>query len=151
MSQKRIIAFFVLGILLGATSLSVLHARELDNLYHEVSSLKLHNDELELENVHLSTQLQHPEGGTIVKDIEVDCSTPDNNRTISLAASTHIKQELSFLIGKEMDILLRQPDLPARILDGQTFHAEGKKFTLHVTLIVVFSESLYIQVNVSPV
>ncbi len=147
-SQKKTAAFFLLGILSGAIVTSILQATQLDRLYLQVRTLKLHNDDLAEENAHLSIQLQQPRKIAIVHGIQVDCTTPENNWAVALAASSHVKQELTFLVGKELDLLIRHPDLPARILDGQTFSTENKRYRLKVTLIVI-GETLYIQVKVN--
>ncbi len=130
----------------GAIVTSILQAAEIDRLYLQVRTLKLHNDGLAEENTHLSIQLQQPRSVAIIHSIQVDCTADGNNWSVALAATGHVKQELSFLVGKELDLLTRHPDLPARILDGQTFLADNKRYRMKVILIVV-SENIYIQVQ----
>lgn len=140
------IAVFFIGLLAGAVFTAISQAKELDRLYLQVRALKLHSDDLALENAHLSIQLQHPDKIALISGITVDCLVPENDWAISLAASNHVKQGLSFLVGKELDLLIRHPELPSRIVDGQTFFAENKQYRLKVTLIVI-GENLYIRVQ----
>ncbi len=147
--NKKLTAFFLIGVIIGGVVTSTWQAREMEHLYLQVRKLKLHNDDLVEENTHLSMEMQQPKNTALLRGIQVDCTTPGNDWAVILSAADRAKEELSFLVGKELEVLIRNPDLPARVLDGQTFSVENKRYRLKVVLIVI-SETLYVRLQVNP-
>jgi sugar diacid utilization regulator len=144
--RRRFTAIFLLGAILGAVTTSTWQAKEMESLYLQVRKLTLHNDDLAEENTRLSMEMQQPQKTVLIKGVQVDCISSGNDWAVYLAAANRVKEELSFLVGKDLDVLIRNPDLPARVLNGQTFSVDSKRYRLKVALVVI-SETLFVQVQ----
>lgn len=123
----------------------IYQGQEFDNLYKEVSRLKLVTSDLQQENAQLSIQLHQPHL-TTVQNIDVECTVPTGDHSLSLACSRYVKEQMSFLIGRDVSILINHPDIPSRILDGQICTVDKHKLRLHVQLLVL-GTSVYIKIK----
>ncbi|MFX4301810.1 hypothetical protein ACOJUR_05950 [Alicyclobacillus tolerans] len=148
MKVRERLAWFCLGLLMGALTLFVMQSREINDLYLKAAKSNIIISELKEENARMYVQLHNP-SQTLIQSIRVECSVPGNNEAVAMIGSRYAKEQLTFLIGRELDILMRSPTIPERILNGQTFMALGRKYQIRVTM-VVLGEVIYVQLRASP-
>jgi sugar diacid utilization regulator len=145
---RKYMAIFIIGAIIGAVITSTWQAKDMENLFLQVRKLTLHNDELAEENARLSMETSQPQKVALIKSVQVDCINRGNDWAVTLAATDSVKEELSFLVGKDLDVLIHNPDLPARILNGQSFSVDNKRYHIKVALVVI-SETVYVQIQAS--
>lgn len=69
---------------------------------------------------------------------------------LQTAIKRQVLQSLSFLQGKSNQILLQNPYIPSAIVDVQTLVLEKRRYHLHVTVVIMTDETLYLNVSGQP-
>lgn len=144
--KKAAIAAFTLGIITGAVGTTLHTTRDLNNLQGQVESLKTHVEQLANDNAFLNEQLRQPTAEDVLRAIKVDCTSP-SDVSIQSAIEKRIHNDLAFLQGKSVNDLIEHPDLPASVIDAQWVVISGEKFRLHVTLVIMTHDELYLRVQ----
>jgi hypothetical protein len=146
MKWRQKIALLILGLLLGMTLMSTWQSRTINGLHKRIQALVLSNDDLRTENTELELQLYHPKQDAVLRTITVECDFKGETAT-ELLVSKYIKQQLAFLIGRELEILIKDPYLPAQLINGQTYLIEGKSYRFKVTFVALQENALRVDVK----
>lgn len=144
--KKQAIASFLLGTIIGAVAMTVYTARDLERLQGQVQLLTTHIEQLDNDNTFLNEQLREPTSKEVLKSIKVDCIQP-GDVTTQVAIEKQIYKDLAFLQGKPLSNLTEHPDLPTSVIDGQWIVVSGRRFRLHVTLVIMTHDELYLRVR----
>lgn len=126
--------------------MSTWQSREMTNFQRRIQALILSNEDLRTENTELELQLYHPKQDAVLRTITVECDFQGETATQLLIAK-YIKQQLAFLIGRELGILIKDPDLPAQLINGQTYRIEGKSYRFKVTFVALQENALRVDVK----
>lgn len=121
--------------------------REVDRLYVKLSQLTIKYEDLQQENVQLSAKLHQTDPEPVIQGFQVDAKAPDS--ITQLQSVQFVKQQLAFLVGRKLQILVDHPDLPYRLLDGRDFMVGNEQYTVRL-LTVVVDETPYLRISVSP-
>lgn len=144
--KKNAIAAFALGIIAGSVGMTVYTSRDLNSLQGQVQSLKTHVEQLANDNTFLNEQLRQPTAEDVLRSIKVDCTSP-SDVSIQSAIEKRVHDDLAFLQGKSVNDLIEHPDLPTSVIDAQWMVISGQKFRLHVTLVIMTHDELYLRVQ----
>ena len=147
MNARQAAGFLSLGILVGGAAMNVIHGRQFETLNMQIQSLKMHYDEVERENTQLSAQLHQPNPEPLVQSIQVDAKAPDG--PAQLQVIQFVQQQLQFLEGRHIQILIDSPELPTHLLEGRTVLVDNQELTIHVTSTMIVGETLYVHVSAS--
>lgn len=148
MMIRQSIAWMAIGVMIGASIMNLIHGRQFENLNLRIQTLTMHYDELERENTRLSAQLHQPSTEPLLQNINVQAKAPDD--PTELQVIQFVQQQLQFLEGRRIDILLEDPELPTRMLDGRTLTVDSQKLTIRVTSTVLVGETLKLHVVATP-
>ncbi|MBX5437431.1 MAG: hypothetical protein IRZ33_09475 [Alicyclobacillaceae bacterium] len=142
------LAHLLLGAVAGAIGMTVWQGRELNRLSLQLSSLRMQYEELEEENVQLSAQLQAPSPVLVLKTVHIAADAPDAMSQLEVVRFA--RQQLGFLVGRPIRVLVEHPELPAHLLNGQLVEAGGQSLVLRVTTTVIAGETLSLRVTALP-
>ncbi len=145
MNVRQAAGFLSFGILIGGAAMNIIHGHQFENLNLQISSLKMHYDEVERENAQLSAQLHEPNPEPLVQRIQVDAKAPDG--PAQLQVIQFVQQQLQFLEGRRIQILIDSPELPTHLLEGRTVLVDNQELTIHVTSTMIVGETLYVHVS----
>ncbi|EPZ44600.1 hypothetical protein N007_10225 [Alicyclobacillus acidoterrestris ATCC 49025] len=143
---KQTLGALILGMIFGATGVTLYAGHDLKTMHEQLLEQQQENEALETENTLLSEQVQNPNAEAVLSSIRVDCDIPDDV-PVQTAIKSRVQKNLAFLQGRSLQILLDHPDLPNRIIDPQSITVENRKFRLHVTLVIITDDELYVRVN----
>ncbi|MCY0887555.1 MAG: hypothetical protein OWQ59_03765 [Alicyclobacillaceae bacterium] len=147
--DRKAVSLYLLGALSGAIAMFTIQGQELNRLYLVSAKSNIIIEDLKAENARLYVQLHNP-SQTLIETIRVECTVAGGNERVAEAGSKYAKEQLAFLIGRELDVLLRHPEIPEQILNGQLFTADGRNYRLRVQL-VVLGETLYVRIRANPI
>ncbi|MGI9952436.1 hypothetical protein V3F56_08745 [Moorellaceae bacterium AZ2] len=152
-SRRRYLAFFLLGVLTGASAANMWLAQQLDwlHLTNEKLRQQLEAASQELAEIKENVARQHLQ---VVTAIEPIITFPPNSRppvlegqAISLALTKEVQKLMAPLMGQEVSKinLLLVPGL----VDDRVVRINGRSFKLKVTLVLI-SERVVIHVQAQP-
>lgn len=148
MSMRQSFAWTVIGILIGSSVMNLIHGRQFENLNLQIQTLQMHYDTLERENARLSAQLHQPSTEPLLQNIDVQAKAPDGPSELQVVQ--FVQQQLQFLEGRRIQILLDQPELPTKLLEGRTLSVDNQTLKIHVVRTILVGETLHLLVSASP-
>ncbi|MDQ0190879.1 hypothetical protein JI721_02655 [Alicyclobacillus cycloheptanicus] len=148
MKLRQSFAWMVVGVLIGSSGMNLVHGRQFENLNLEIQSLRLHLEEADHENARLSAQLHQPSTEPLLQNIDVQAKAPDGLSQLQVVQ--FVQQQLQFLEGRRIEILIEQPELPTNLLEGRTLTVDNTTLTIHVTQTVLVGETLHLHVTATP-
>ncbi|WP_067619417.1 hypothetical protein [Alicyclobacillus acidiphilus] len=147
-AMRRAIGLLLLGVLIGAAMATAYSSRDLNRLHIALRQLQQANDQLENENQFLVAEQSNP-SNHILRSIKVDCPQ-GTSVMLQTAIKKQVLQSLSFLQGKSNQILLQNPYIPSAIVDVQTIVLEKRRYRLHVSVVIMTDDTLYLNVSGQP-
>jgi hypothetical protein len=146
--NKAAFAATIFGFILGTSAMFLVQGKVIDQLRHENSRMAQENLDLTSENQLLAAKLNQSVPKEVIDKIVVDVEQPPPGLS-PLDVTRFVKNQLEFLVGSELSVLRRQPDLPRRLVEGRTIVVDQIEYVIHVNYVVVM-EQLHISVTPAP-
>ncbi|GFN22428.1 hypothetical protein [Thermanaeromonas sp. C210] len=152
-SRRRYLAFFLLGVLVGAVAANVRLAQQLDWLHLTSERLRQQLDATacELAEVKEKVAQQHLQ---VVTAVEPIITFPPNSKppvlegqAISLALAKEVQRLMAPLVGQEVSKI--NLVLVPGLVDDRVVKINGRSFKLKVTLVLI-SERVVVHVQAQP-
>ncbi|MCK8817912.1 DUF1664 domain-containing protein [Natroniella sulfidigena] len=134
----RLIASFILGVIIGATLLNLFVGHQIDQLIYEKEELKsnLKNQTAQLEQLEESLAEERKK---IIQKLQVKIET-DLDKHITQELKQKIFNLLKSLIGREIDTI--DGNLIAETLDGRIIIIEGNEYQLDLLWFMIQPEAI---------
>lgn len=144
----RVMAPFILGVLVGATLMTVHNGRQIEHLMYTV---RLLNEELTAVNQELESVRENlsDERRRVISTIKVDVRLPPDltsyeERSARLEIEKTVKRWLEPLYGQDTDTL--NFVIIPQIIDGRDVAVDGRNYRLETRLVFVGEEMIvYVQ------
>lgn len=130
--------------MIGACLMFVLTGRQLEKSQVDLTHRDQQIDEQNSEILRLKDRVQSPAKQPLVDRIRVDVIDSPSN-VVDLQAQEFVKEQLSWIVNKPLDIFIENPQIPTTQVDGRTFSVDQKQYTIRV-LSVTIGETLYLRV-----
>jgi MFS superfamily sulfate permease-like transporter len=124
----------LLGIMIGAASISVIVSYRMDQYYQDVAYLKNMIEDKNARLLKLEETVNSHTQSMIVEEIEVNL-TFDGDEMDKIDIEKTIKEKYSTLLGKEVKNI--DADITAEVLENRIFKIEDREYKLHVARIIV--------------
>lgn len=150
--RSQIIAFFLLGFVLGTLFSTLQIGNNIDRLSQENNELRLQLDNTQAELTELKEKRLENKGYVVTK-IETEISIISEDLTsaeiekLKIPISKEITKHYKSLVGSKVDSL--NPTLLPKLIDGRLFKINEKYYKIFVKTIVL-TDTLYLNIEVIP-
>lgn len=127
-----ILCIFLLGIVIGGSTVNLINGRIIENLSFENESYKMKNDLLN-EKINKLNDAIKAKSFRVITDITPYINNDD--KKIKIEIEKYIKSKLKDIYGKNVDKI--EPILIYKIFDGRILTIENKKIILKVRYIII--------------
>ncbi len=135
----------IIGILIGASSLSILVSYRMDTCHHRIAYLEslIQEKNAQLEKLENTINTQN----VVLKEIEV-VLVFNGDEIDKISIEKAVKEKYRSLLGKEIEKI--DADIIMEVIDDRIFNIEERKYQLHVNKLIL-TETLKIWVEIETI